>query len=85
MEATAKKRSFVKVRCSQCGHISWWLRKSPYLCTQCGSKHGMIVNLLGDALKQRRLAIQENLANQARIDAFLQGQEDDARGLSQKL
>jgi hypothetical protein len=45
----------------------------------------MIVNLLGDALKQRRLAIQENLANQARIDAFLQGQEDDARGLSQKL
>ena len=65
------KTSLVKVRCSSCGHISWWAKKSPYICVKCGSQHGMIINLARDALHARRVEVQRKLANQGRIDAFL--------------
>ena len=68
MEKT--KIQLVKVRCSGCGHISWWSKRSPYICTECGSKQGMIINLKRDALRARRLEIQQKLLKQQRIDAF---------------
>ncbi len=57
-DTSGKKGKLEKVRCSQCGHISWWSRQHPYICAECGSKHGMIINLKREALRERRLEIQ---------------------------
>lgn len=58
-------RKLVKVECSKCGHISWWAQENPYICRECGSKQGKIINLPYDALRERRLQIQLNLLKQA--------------------
>jgi len=72
-----QKTKFVEVRCTECGHISWWSKRGLYICTECGSKHGMIVNPLRMALQERRLDIQRKLINRARIDAFFDDPQAD--------
>jgi len=46
-------RPFVKVVCKECGQTAWWGKFQPWKCKHCGSRVGLVVNLLVMALRSR--------------------------------
>jgi len=43
-----------KVRCIDCGHVSWWLPSRRYKCAKCGSKKASAVDLIAEAVRGLR-------------------------------
>ena len=48
-------RRLVKVRCDDCGYVSWWAKESPYICRACGCKRGRILSLIREALARKEV------------------------------
>ena len=65
-----RKVKIHKVRCIDCGHVSWWLPSHRYECAKCGSKQASIVNLVREALREQRAEVQRRLVAKKRMDAF---------------
>ena len=49
-----RKVKIHKVRCIDCGHVSWWRSDHRYECAECGSKKASAVNLIAEAVQGLR-------------------------------